>query len=55
MGKYVDLADQVLAEIRPSFDRKGYNEINESNELSGQYAYCWPDELLAITTGDPTC
>ena len=39
MGKYVDLADQVLAEIRRSFDRKGYNEINESNELNGQYAY----------------
>ena len=39
MGKDVDLADQVLAEIRPSFDRKGYNEINESNELNGQYVY----------------
>ncbi len=39
MGKYVDLADQVLAEIRPSFGREGYNEIKELNELSGQYVY----------------
>ena len=39
MGKYVDLADQVLTEIRSSPDRKRYNEINELNELNGQYAY----------------
>ena len=38
MGKYVDLADQVLTEIR-SPDRKRYNELNELNELNGQYAY----------------
>jgi len=39
MGKYVDLADQLLAEIRSATDRTGDNEINEFNELNGQYAY----------------
>ena len=39
MGKYVDLADQVLAQIRSSHGSRGYNEINELNELSGQYVY----------------
>ncbi len=39
MGKYVDLADQVLAEIRFYPDRKRYDELNELNELNGQYAY----------------
>ena len=36
MGKYVDLADEVLAEIRSYPDRKRYDELNE---LNGQYAY----------------
>ena len=36
MGKYVDLADQVLAKIRSYPDRKRYDELNE---LNGQYAY----------------
>ncbi len=39
MGKYVDLADQLLAEIRSATDRTGDNETNEFNELNGQYAY----------------
>lgn len=39
MGKYVDLADQVLAQIRSPHGSRGYNEINELNELNGQYAY----------------
>ncbi len=39
MGKYVDLADQLLAEIRSATDRTEDNEINEFNELNGQYAY----------------
>ncbi len=39
MGKYVDLADQVLTEIRSFPDRRRYNEINELNELNGPYAY----------------
>ncbi len=39
MGKYVDLADQVLVEIRSATDRTGDNEINELDELNGQYAY----------------
>ncbi len=39
MGKYVDLADQLLAEIRSATDRTGDNEINELDELNGLYAY----------------
>ena len=39
MGKYVDLADQVLVEIRYATDRKRGNELNELDELNGQYAY----------------
>ncbi len=39
MGKYVDLADQVLAQIRSSHGSRVYNEINEINELNGQYVY----------------
>ena len=39
MGKYVDLADEVLAEIRSYPYRKRHDELNELNELNGQYAY----------------